>query len=67
MYFKFTFQLFINRYIFISIKERNWLINIAMRALLFDVFKHLLLRKLTLLALLQLSFVYKNVSQISLK
>ena len=38
-----------------------------MRALLFDVFKHLLLRKLTLLALLQLSFVYKNVSQISLK
>ena len=38
-------QLFINRYIFSSIKETNWLINKGMRDLLFDVFKHLLLRK----------------------
>ena len=35
----------INRYIFSSIKEINWLINKGMCVLLFNVFKHLLLRK----------------------
>ena len=34
-----------NRYIFSSIKERNWLINKGMCGLLLDTFKHLLLRK----------------------
>ena len=34
-----------NRYIFSSIKETNWLINKGMCVVLFDVFKHLLLRK----------------------
>ena len=34
-----------NRYVFSSIKEINWFINKGMRVLLFDVFKHLLLRK----------------------
>ena len=34
-----------NRYIFSSIKETNWLINKGMCVFLFDVFKHLLLRK----------------------
>ena len=52
MYFKFTRLLnlhenFINRHIFRSIKETNWLINKGMCVLnlLSDVFKHLLLRK----------------------
>ena len=34
-----------NHYIFSSIKETNWLINKRMYFLLFDVLKHLLLRK----------------------
>ena len=39
-------QQFINRYIFNRfIKETNWLINKGMCVLLFEVFKHLLLRK----------------------
>ena len=38
-------QQFIDRHIFSSIKQTNWLINKGMRVLLFDVFKHLLLRK----------------------
>ena len=35
----------INSCIFSSIKETNWLISKEMRVLLFDVFKHLLLRE----------------------
>ena len=42
-------QFFISHYIFSSIKEANWLINKGMRVLLFDVFKHLLLRKTDIL------------------
>ena len=42
-------QWFISRYICSSIKETNWLINKRMCVLLFDVFKHLLLRKIDLL------------------
>ena len=39
-------QQFINRYIFNRfIKETNWLINTGMCVLLFEVFKHLLLRR----------------------
>ena len=41
--------MFINRNIFSSIKETNWLINKGMCVLLFDVFKHLLLRKMDVL------------------
>ena len=37
--------MFINRCIFSSIKESNWLINKEMCVLLFYVFKHLLSRK----------------------
>ena len=37
-------QQFINRYIFSSLKETNWLINKGMCVLLFYVFKHVLLR-----------------------
>ena len=37
---------YINRYIFSSIKETNWLIKKEMCVLLFDVFKHLPLRKI---------------------
>ena len=37
--------MFINRYIFSSIKETNWLINKETCVLLFDVFKHLLSRR----------------------
>ena len=40
-------QQFINRFIFSSIKEANWLINKGMCVILFDVFKHLPLKKLT--------------------
>ena len=36
---------FINCYIFVSIKETNWLTNKGMCVLLFVIFKHLLLRK----------------------
>ena len=35
----------INCYIFSSVKETNWLINKGMCVLLYDVFKHLQLRK----------------------
>ena len=42
-------QQFINRHIFHSIKEANWLINKGMCDLLFDVFKYLLLRKTVVL------------------
>ena len=38
-------QYFINRYVFSSIKETDWLINKGLCVFLFDVFKHLLLRK----------------------
>ena len=38
-------QYFINRYIFSSIKETNWIINKEMCVLLFNVFKHLLFKK----------------------
>ena len=38
-------QQFINRFIFSSTKEANWLINKGMCVILFDVFKHLLLRE----------------------
>ena len=38
-------QQFINRYIFSSIKETNWLMNNRMCVLIFNIFKHLLLRK----------------------
>ena len=42
IYFKF---LHVSFHIFSSIKETNWLMNKRMCVLLFDVFKHLLLRK----------------------
>ena len=47
MYFEFTrvSSIVYNRYILSSIKETNWLINKGMYVLLFDFFKHLLLRK----------------------
>ena len=47
IYFQFThvIQYFINRYIFSSIKETNWIINKEMCVLLFNVFKHLLFKK----------------------
>ena len=38
-------QQFINRFIFSSIKETNWLINKGTGVLLYYVFRHLLLRK----------------------
>ena len=55
-------QYFINRYIFSSIKETNWLINKGMRALLFDVFIHLLLRKTDVLKICPKSkFIGKKI------
>ena len=54
---------FINRYIFCSsINETNWLINKGMCVLLFDVFKHLLLRKADVLKTCQKSkFLGKKI------
>ena len=55
-------QYFINHYIFSSIKETNWLINKGMRALLFDVFIHLLLRKTDVLKICPKSkFIGKKI------
>ena len=62
IYFQFThvIQYFINRYIFSSIKETNWIINKEMCVLLFNVFKHLLFKKTDVLKIFGKSKFLRN-------
>ena len=62
IYLKFTrfSSLVYQLYIFSSINKRNWLINRGIFVLLFDVFKHLLLRKTDVLKTCQKSKIWRN-------